>query len=85
MNTHLLHFKYEFIDCPCFWGKFPAIPDGHRPCNIGCITVPLTPSIDEQDLRVQLLGLPLRELVLVVVIVGFDGSPSEFAVVAAIM
>lgn len=83
--THLLHFQNQFIDRPCLRREFAAIPNRHRARDVRCITIPLATSIDKQHLRVDLLCFAVREPVLVLVVVGFDGAPREFTVVATVV
>lgn len=80
-----MHFQHELVDRARLRGKLAAVPHGHRARDIGGVAVPFAPGVDEKDLRVEDLGAVVGEVVLVVMIVGFDGAPRELAIVAAIM
>ena len=83
--TYLLHFKNKFINGSCFRGEFPSITDRHGTSDVRSVAVPLTASIDQKDLRVELFRTSMSQIVLVMVIMWLDRSPSKFAIVAAIM
>ena len=82
--NYLLHFENKFINSPCFGGKFPAITHRHGTSYIWGIAVPLTASINQKDLRIELFRRSMSKIILVMVMI-IDRSPGKFAIITAIM
>lgn len=74
-KAYFLHFKHQLVNCTGFWGELAAVPNWHRTRDVGGVTVPFAASVDEQNLRVKLLGATLTQRITIVVIVRFQGPP----------
>ena len=76
---------HELVDLARLGAELPAIAHRHGARDVRGVVRPLAAGVDEEDLREEGLVLPLRERLLIRVVVRVDRAPGELAVVTAVV